>query len=187
MNDIEIEKKSLISKELYDQLKSLFDAESFSQVNYYFDDDNHTLKTNNIALRVREKKDVIKFTIKDKRAQSSVNHCIEVSDLIYKEDLNEIINNGVINSTLINGYLSDVGFSKLKLIAKFTTHRIVKRFDDYKIFLDHTIFNNHEDYELEVEASNITKCSEVFAELCSKYDLQESLETKLFRAINEGM
>ncbi len=184
MKDIEIEKKALIDKALYNQLKSLFATDSFSQVNYYFDDEMQTLKTNHIALRVREKQDVIKFTIKDKRSQSSVNHCIEVSDVISKDDLHEVIKHGVINSTVINDYLSDVDFSKLTLRAKFTTNRIVKHFDDYKIFLDHTIFNNHEDYELEVEATSLEKCEEVFAELCSKYNLQESLETKLFRALN---
>ncbi len=184
MLDVEIEKKAMLSKSDFDKLKDLYDYKSITQTNYYFDDKSCNLHKNRIALRVREKQSSIKFTLKDKRSQKSNHHCIEVSSYISKEMLNEFLKTGIINSCDISDYLYDVNYEKLELITKFETKRLVKEFDDYKLFLDHTVFDNKEDYELEIESHSLEICTKVFEEYCSKYDLVETTNTKLYRALS---
>ena len=69
-NAIEIEAKALVGPADYEKLRSLYrDYPSYTQTNYYVDDDSFLLRKEGFALRVREKEGLYEMTLKTPLSQ----------------------------------------------------------------------------------------------------------------------
>lgn len=185
MGAIEIERKALLTKEIYDKFCNGVESKKFTQENFYFDC-NNILKDNEVALRIRVKNDSYKFTIKDKKYDDGNHYYIEVDQRIDKQIFNLFLETGILPDGEIKNYFNENSLlvEKFSLLTKITTHRIVKEFDDYTLFLDHNEFDSFSDYELEIEAINFEVCNNVFTTICGDYNLEENTATKLYRALN---
>lgn len=61
----EIESKTILTEDIFNKLvNAFFNKEDFVQTNYYFDSLNHSLKSNNIAGRIRIFSDKAEQTLK---------------------------------------------------------------------------------------------------------------------------
>ncbi len=183
---IEIERKALLIKECFNNIKlELGSCKTFVQTNHYFDTKHDDFKNNDLALRIRVKDDSCKYTIKHKQYDGKNHYYIEVSDYLSREEVEETLNSGVIKSRKIVDYLEklNISFDSVINIVSMTTYRNVYKFDEYTLFLDHTVMPNHEDYELEIEASSHQLCDKYFKYYANKYSLIENTKTKLARAL----
>ncbi len=181
MVEKEIEIKSMLDKSTYEELLKQLERNEFSQINHYFDSEDFSLKSQNMALRVREKDGNYKLTLKVKK-DAILTH--EISDVLDREQFCELLNNRYVNTENVANYLQDCNLGSLKLvnIISFETIRNVVEFKDYKLFLDHTIYDNSEDFELEIEAKSVEVCKQTFAFYAKKYNLTRNYVTKIARA-----
>lgn len=186
MQNIEIEFKALLTKDVYEEiLSNACDVEKFKQVNHYFETENDTLKNNKMALRVRVKDSCNKITVKCLMDSDKVLYN-EVSDFLGLCETRNMIENRTIESKIIIDYLNengieDVHFPKYNV---FTTNRAVCHYDNHVLFLDETIYENGEvDYELEIESENYEDCKNSFFNYAQKYNLENSNVHKIERAI----
>lgn len=187
MKELEIEYKALMTKELFEEVHSNSDiAEQFSQVNHYFDTKDEVLKNNNMAIRIRKKENSIKLTLKHK-IQGDNSSYTEVTDFINESEMKSIIDDRVIKSDIINGYLEENSIKLTELVNYniFTTNRSICYNEDHVLFLDETTYaNGTTDYELEIEAKTIELCEDSFNRYLNKYNLKRSMVHKIERAIN---
>ncbi len=187
MKETEIEYKALLSKELYDEILSKSDvSEQFSQTNHYLDTKDEILKNNNMALRIRKKENSIKLTLKHKIQGSNASYT-EITDFLDDSQMKDIIDNRVIESNVILGYLNqnNVELTELVNYNVFTTNRVICYNADHVLFLDETTYaNGVTDYELEIEAKTIELCESSFNKYLEQYGLKRSKVHKIERAIN---
>lgn len=186
MKEVEIEFKSLLTKEMFDSIcKDHEFAESFTQTNHYFDTESEILKNNNMALRIREKSNCTKLTIKHK-IESDPDYYVEITDFIGVCEKNDILHNRKVVSKVILDYLEEnnVELVKLTKYNMFITNRNICHFEDHILFLDETTYHNGtKDYELEVEALTHDLCEKYFNEYSNKYNLTKNTLHKIERAI----
>lgn len=183
MEEIEIEFKNVLTRKQYENLRSSFDVDTFSHISYYFDF-NNILKEHQIALRVRVKDNSYRLTIKHQFDK----HIYELKDDISFEEF-ESLKNGYLVNDLLNKYLisQNIIIDKYELIAVFTTNRSIFYIDDYKIFLDETIFSNNEvDYELEIECCSYDDGLKFFELFLKKYNINKiQSNKKIARALEK--
>ena len=88
--NIEIEFKTIVSKEQYETLLKRFNLEDnvFKQVNYYFDTDTYQLSQQQMVLRIRKKSETYyKVTLKSQSDQGAYeNHLLLTKDQAEKND-----------------------------------------------------------------------------------------------------
>lgn len=187
MRETEIEYKALLSKELYEEILNKSDiSEQFSQTNHYFDTKDEILKNNNMALRIRKKENSIKLTVKHKIQGINASYT-EVTDFLDDSRMKNIIDNRVIESSVVLGYLAqnNVELTELVNYNVFTTNRAICYNTDHVLFLDETTYaNGVNDYELEVEAKTVKLCESSFSKYLAQYGLKRSEVHKIERAIN---
>lgn len=158
---IEIEYKTLINKEEYQRLVNAFDLEQniFHQINYYFDDDSFYLRNNSMALRIRHKGSIYKLTLKRPHEDG---YLYEDSVLLTKEEALDMIKNGF----KLTQFNLDI-FVTMK--ATLETYRCSTPYKEGKLFLDHSIYGDTSDYEVEYEASDMKIGLEVFHDFLKEY------------------
>lgn len=151
---IEIEYKTLITKEKYEELIKSFNLEDniFHQINFYFDSDNFYLRNNQMALRIRHKGDIYKLTLK----RPHEDGCLyEDSILLTKDKALDMINNGFVPSAF--------GLNiKVTLKGTLETNRVSTPYEDGKLFFDQSIYCDSIDYEVEYEASDLKQGLKTF-------------------------
>ncbi len=160
---IEIEYKTLITKDKYDELLQTFDLEGniFRQKNYYFDDENFYLRKNNMALRIRHKGDIYKMTLK----RPHPDGCLyEDSILLTKEKALDLIKNGFCPSE----YGLDINVT---LKATLETNRASTPYLDGKLFFDQSIYCDIVDYEVEYEASDLKQGLKTYKNFLKEFNI----------------
>lgn len=151
---IEIEFKTLISKEDYERLLKDFDLEDnvFTQVNYYLDSPDFFLRNNNMALRIRHKNGIYKLTLK----RPHEDGCLYEDSVLIDEELTEnILKNGYIPKEL---GLDIMVYPKAELI----THRVSTPYQEGRLFFDKSEYNGCVDYEVEYEADDLKEGLVIF-------------------------
>lgn len=175
--NIEIEFKSKINEETYEKLIKQYDLSSscFSQTNYYFDTDNLDLLNQHIALRIREKNQNYKITLK----KGSPEGALEQHIIIDFEKAQELLANGFETSA----YFQELNY-KVKFLAKLTTKRVKMLYEGGVIFLDKSTYNDHVDYEIEFEHNNYDLGEKQFKDFLSAHQIAY-METhkKSYRAL----
>ena len=140
--NIEIEFKTFISEDVYNNLIKEFELENniFSQTNYYFDTEDTILMQEKTVLRIRQKGSNYKLT-KKTRAEVGAD---ETHLLISKEQAENFLQNGF-DAKIINlPYY-------VKNIAQLTTHRASTPYKNGTLFLDKSEYYGKVDYEIEYE------------------------------------
>lgn len=165
---IEIEFKSMINNEEYDRLINMFDLKDniFHQVNYYFDSDDFYLRNNKMALRIRNKGNSFKFTMKTP-FEGGIR---EDSILLSRDEALYYIDNGL---NLKELYGIDV-FVNVK--ACLETYRAITPYKDGKLFLDKAIYANKVDYEIEYEVDEREEGLKIFHDFLKENNIKYSYE-----------
>ncbi len=143
---LETELKCIITKEIYEKIKSAFEWNSSAeQVNHYYTDKNGVLRDNRVMVRVRVRNGVSKLQVKlQKNAGSPLQICEETEYAIDGAPL-EIPSETALKATGFDvGTLTRMGFAK-------TLRHSLMWDSSTEICLDMTEYFGITDYEIEVE------------------------------------
>lgn len=177
---LEIEFKSLLTKEEYERLIEQFAGNKIStQTNHYFDTPRFSLKAAEVALRVREK-DTLEITLKRKKRYAIVEHNI----LISSDEFKQFREDGIVPSEEIKNEIYDIiGQQKLVNFLSLTTHRMSFPYKKGTLAIDKSEFLGVTDYEIEYEAKNYASGKKEFIEIITELDfLYKKSEPKIKRA-----
>ena len=158
----EIEFKTLITKEKYEQLLKDFNLENniFSQTNYYFDTDDKKLLNEKTVLRIRQKGCSYKLTKKTRAAIGAD----ETHILLSKDKAQELIETGFDANIIGIPYF-------VKNVAELTTHRASCPYKDGTLFFDRSEYYGKVDYEIEYEVDEIEQGHKHFLEFLNEYEI----------------
>lgn len=160
----EVEYKSMVTKDKYDQLSMYFRqvaeaSEPYTQTNYFFDDKNRTFDANKLTLRIRFKKGAWQLTAKIPAGnKGEVFVTAEEWNLsITEADANTFIETGIpVHLPFLNELSERTGltFKTPVCLGSLATRRTDFSFYQDIISLDENVFNETVDYELEWETTN---------------------------------
>ena len=163
--NIEIEFKTALSVEKYQELLELFHLENniFKQTNYYFDTDTYQLNQKNVVLRIRQKgENHYKVTLKSQSEQGA----FESHVLLTKPQAEDMIK---------NGFNTKVFFDDLDYFVSYRVslinYRVSTPYEGGVLFLDRCEYCNVTDYEVEFEVSHFTEGQMVFRQFLDKYGI----------------
>lgn len=153
--NIEIEFKSGITEEKYFELLELFELENnvFKQTNYYFDTDELTLNSKHIVLRIRQKGNHYKVTLK----KQSGNGAFEDHVLLSKDEAQNMIKNGFNTKE----FFDDVDYF-VEFRASLDNYRASVPYKDGILFIDRCLYHNIKDHEVEYEHNDYELGKEIF-------------------------
>lgn len=184
--EIEIEYKTLLTKQTFDKLKETlpFPHNATKQVNYYFETEDFQLKKNQSAIRIREKKNTMVLTLK----QPHPDGILETHETLTKEEFTAFLQNNIRYKDHVGKQLSDLGIdmTDLKYYGVLTTYRRSFVENDLAYVLDESHYGNVVDYELELEAPSVCTGKKAFQKLLNDHVLpQQAPITKIERFFNE--
>ena len=174
----EYETKVLISKTVFNQLLRNYNLRILDNKlikNNYFDTNNFDVFNNNAVFRVREGRD--KITITFKRAINR-NELLEYNQNISDKRFENIKLNNFSKSKFKkilaeNGILQEnIGY-----LGSLITHRWEFKYKDAKIFIDHSVYNDMEDYEIECEASSSKQAEKIIIAFCKENNINFSVKS----------
>lgn len=167
---MEIEFKTSISKNKYNELLDLLNLKDniFKQTNYYFDTDDLTLNNNKTVLRIRQKGERYKVTLKK---QSGVG-AFENHVFLDKEKALEMINEGFNTSEYFDDLNHDVTFK-----ASLDNYRVSTPYLDGILFLDKCNYHDTEDYEVEYEYHDYDEGLVIFENFLDEHNIK-NVDTK---------
>ncbi|WP_057490793.1 CYTH domain-containing protein [Streptococcus orisasini] len=156
MNHLEIEYKTLLTKEEFNRIKEQMPhIEAVTQTNYYFDTDNFDLKASKMSLRIRTFTDKAELTLKvpQKIGNLEYNHDLLLSEaetIIHTLQLPDIEIKHIIAQT-------GISLKELKVLGSLTTVRREIATKIGLMALDYNRYAGIKDYELELEVSYAEK------------------------------
>ncbi len=158
---IENEFKVMLTAEQYESLLELYDFETFTQVNHYFDTDALAMSERHITVRVRVLDG--KFFLQMK-LPTSVNYSrVELSKEL--PELPETLSGAELTE------LSGVECPDVKRLGELKTTRGVWKFDGGEIDLDRSEYFGKTDFELEIEFTDEQAARTVLNEISSRLGL----------------
>lgn len=168
-NNIERELKSAINQNDYDKLidKYHLNDQLFEQINYYFDDDKKTLSKNKTVLRIRQKNEQYKLTLKSKY-QDFGN--LEQSIILTNDQAKDCLINGFNLKSF--GYDFDIDVENIAILKTIRTSFV---YQEGKIFIDKNIYYGNIDYEIEYEINDtvsIEKGTNYFVNFLNENNIQ---------------
>jgi len=179
---VEVEFKTLLTKEEYDRLMEQFKGNRMDlQTNHYFDTSRFSLKALDASLRVRER-DSLELTLKRKKG-----YIIQEFNLpINKEIFEEIKSTGILpEGELKNEVASLVGDQKVNNFLSLSTLRMFFTYKNGILFIDKSHYLGITDYELEYEAKSYHAGKKEFVQIIGDLGLQyKKSEKKVKRAYN---
>lgn len=171
--EIEIEYKNLLTKNEFDDLlKSLpFPEISDRQINYYFETKDFSLKKKMCALRIREKNNAYILTLK----QPHSDGLLETNDILTRQEADSWIQGKIIPKPHTTYQLNQLHISPSDLIyyGNLQTDRREIQCGNVLLVLDDSTYNNHSDYELEIEAPTKDMGLNTLHKLLTKYNIEQ--------------
>ncbi|ERK58404.1 adenylate cyclase [Gemella bergeri ATCC 700627] len=185
MREKEIEFKNLLTEDEYQRLFTAFNLGEVNTIinkNYYYDDNNKTLKKSGAALRLRfsERKNEITLKIRGLKGNIEIN--VPITSELY------------LNAPQVLSSLPEVIMAELEamnvsiktplLFQQITTMRKELKLPQGLLVLDKTIFlDNVVDYELEFEVNDYNDGKSAFEKILREFDIVERLtKPKIARA-----
>lgn len=153
---IEIEFKNLLNEKEFSQLIDHFhiDPSTFhTQQNHYFDTANFSLKSQNSALRIREKNSQHELTLK----QPASEGLLETNQTISVEMAHSFLKEGIFPEGPVRNLImeSDLNPDDFTCFGTLQTDRSEFPFQGGLLVLDHSSYMGQEDYELEYEVTDL--------------------------------
>jgi uncharacterized protein YjbK len=180
---IEIEFKNILTKNEYELLLNLFNVEEkqiISQKNHYFDTPDFALKELGTALRIREKNGNYEMTIK----QPAAVGLLETTQTLTENEFELAIQHGTFPKGIIHESLKkiDISFNKIEYFGSLLTNRAEFPYRNGLLVLDHSIYLDKEDFEIEYEVENFQLGQSVFQELLKQVGIPiRKTENKISR------
>lgn len=160
--EIEIEFKNILTKEEYERIRThlSFPSRGEKQTNYYFETQDLLLKQHRAALRIREKNKNYKLTLKEPANQG----LLETHDILTKKEANQWLKGYPVSKPHIAKQLGhmNIPINDLVYYGSLTTIRLEYTDGNLTYVLDDSHYNNHKDYELEIEAPSYDVGLEAF-------------------------
>ncbi len=166
----EYETKVLINKEVFGKLLKTYNLSLTNNTlikNNYFDTTDLAIFNANGVLRIREKNRSSK-TVTFKQALKQ-HELIEVNQKIKEKQYENILKKGF-SITKFKEILEDLNIdcANVGSIGNLITNRWEIPYGESTIFIDHSIYNDLEDYEIECEASNAEKSEKEIIRFCKE-------------------
>ena len=169
MNHLEIEFKTLLTKEEYDSLKDFFKEQPpVRQTNHYIDTPDQLIRKEKMALRVRTFTNQAELTLK---VPEDVGH-FEYNQALSPQETEAILEHqqfpdGEIKNLLIS---KEIPIEQLAVWGCLTTERLEKDTTAGLVALDHSLYLDTEDYELEIEVETADQ-EEYFHQFMTDYGI----------------
>lgn len=170
MNHLEIEYKTLLSKEKYHELLQLFEkAPQVQQTNYYIDSPDFQIKSKKASLRIRTLPDRAELTLKVAQAVGNMEYNQELT----LQEAQEIRHSFELPDGQITDLLSQLGIhsENLRIWGELTTTRREQQLPMGLAALDYNQFLGREDYELEVEVDDAETGKAAFDDFLASHDI----------------
>lgn len=164
-NNIEIEFKTNVSVDKYNELLQLFNLENniFKQTNHYFDTVNFDLNREKIVLRIRQKgENKFKVTLKSQSEKGA----FESHVLLKRDQAEEMIKNGFNTKDFFEDLDYFVTFK-----ASLINYRVSTPYEGGTLFFDRCEYCDIIDYEIEYEVCNYDEGLHLFELFVSKHDI----------------
>jgi len=162
----EKEYKMMIDSKLYETLLKDLHLSPTLQTNYYYD-----TGLNNMAMRIRVINGINVFTLKVKQDG-------------YKDEYEFIVDNNDLTDQKIIEVMNHFKIKNPKYLGRLDTQRSTLKMTYGELCIDHSIYFDKEDYEIEYELYDADKDINIeFLMLLKKYNLEfkESYKTKFGR------
>lgn len=181
MAQLEIEYKTLLTKEEYNQLKPYFSVEPVTQINYYCDTEDFSLKNLKLSLRLRVFEDKAEMTLKVPQKIGNLEHTVDLS----KEAAQDIIKHKKLPLNATTQIIVDAGvdLNDITIWGSLKTVRLEQNTAIGLIALDENYYADQVDYELEMEVADARKGKSDFAKLLAHNHIQfKYAKSKVARA-----
>lgn len=171
MQEIEIERKSLLTKEEFLLLdKELpFPKSAVKQVNYYFETEDFALKERRAALRIRKIDQTYILTLKEPHELG----ILETHDELTYEQFLQWKNGGNKSGEHVKERLRhlNVQSDRIQYLGSLTTERKTYLDEQITYMLDKSYYLNEVDYEIEIEAPSNELADEAMSQLLCRYNI----------------
>ncbi len=161
-HNLEIEFKTFITKEIYEDLLQKFELENnvFKQTNFYFDSKDLELEKQKIVLRIRQKQNNYKLTSK-----VHTDGGAEETHLLLNEDSAQTMLKDGFDASIINlnHFVSN--------ICELSTYRVSTTYKNGVIFFDKSVYYGKTDYEIEYEADSLEQGQIDFESFLEEYNI----------------
>lgn len=184
--NLEIELKAKIDKNEYDFLIQKYDGSGiYSQINFYLDDSDLTIRQNKCGLRIRKINNDFELTLKVPEGDGK----LEINQQINKEIFNFCRENGVFPNGEVKDYLNQkmhIDTSKISILGKLETDRLDIEFKSSLISIDKSHYNGITDYEIECESNSLTNAKQHLIEFLKENGIEyrKQSDSKLKRFLN---
>ena len=185
MNHLEIEFKTLLTKEEYHSLEDFFkDQPPIRQTNHYIDTPDHAIRNHRMALRIRTLADRAELTLK---VPQDAGH-FEYNQALTFEQVETFLSKKKLPQGEIASFLTDldIPLTSLDVWGSLETERREKRIPKGLLAYDRSRYNSIEDYELEMEvdaASDETYFHEFLKEKQIEYKPAKSKVARLAQSL----
>ncbi|MGE7664211.1 CYTH domain-containing protein [Ureibacillus composti] len=188
--EIEIEFKNNLTKKQYEELLTSFhiaDEMILRQTNHYFDTPTWHLKNQASGLRIRETKEKIVCTLKEK---TSKHTHLETTDVLTKEQAGSMLNGNAFLAPTVKEKLIQikVPIDQLAVFGSLTTDRVEVPYMGGTLVFDHSFYLNRDDYEVEYEANDEKIGAQIFEDFLKKFNIEKQIADKkiarFMRALN---
>lgn len=185
--ELEIEFKNVLTKEQYENLLTKFEVTDemiIRQTNHYFDTKDFHLKELSSGLRIRETKERIVCTLKERTAK---NTHLETTDIITKEQADLMLSgNGFFAESVKAKLLQlNVPVEQLRVFGTLTTDRVELSYKGGTIVFDHSFYLNCDDYEVEYETDEENLGQEIFNNFLNENNIPKATaDKKIARFMN---
>ena len=171
---IEQEVKIALESESFARLKSGLGLDGVSprqQVNHYYDSEQGALKEARAALRLRQYDQVSEWTFKQALDQFQALEITQTNPERLDSVPASLAGSWIQDEDLLAA-LVKVGLEPQDLVLRygFQTHRWTLDLGWGELVLDQTLYGDQVDYELELEAQDLSQAQEYIAKLSQTYD-----------------
>lgn len=169
----EIEKKNLLTEAEFQRLCKAFnlkDDDFFWQSNTYFDTSDYELKNKGAALRIREKNSQFELTLK----QPATEGLLETNQPLTKKEAEEAFTSTRLPAGEVKSQLEttlSISLDDVKKLGTLKTRRTHIPYQAGMLFLDHSVYLDTEDFEVEIEGTSLKEVDNLLNEVLTTYNI----------------
>ncbi|WP_017726945.1 CYTH domain-containing protein [Halalkalibacterium ligniniphilum] len=170
--EIEIERKTLVTKETFERLLStlgLQDHDFVLQHNHYFETTDGQLRSCGAALRIREKNGKHTLTLKEPHKEG----LLETHQALSKEEVITVKTSGTLPDGDVKKQLHKLGIdtTALELLGTLSTERAEQAYEGGILCLDKSFYFDVVDYEIEFEGNNQEHANKSFSSFLDAHNI----------------